>query len=382
MLKRVASVALSVLTVISMINIGAVSASCDEDVSVSAHAAILMCANNGQVIFEKNSEEKLAMASTTKIMTAVLALEAASAEDQVVEFKSEMIAEGSSMYLKVGDKIKLTGLVGGLLAASGNDAANAIAYSLAGSKEDFAKQMNTRAQLLGMNNTNFATPSGLDADDHYSTAHDMAVLMCYAMENEKFREITGQKDVMVEFEEAEYKVSSYHNHNRLLSLYEYCIGGKTGFTEKAGRCLVTCAQKDGIELVAVTLNAPDDWNDHIALFNYGFEKLSLNEADDTNINLDLPVVGGMCDSVMVTSKSKFSYVSDKSDDDIKAVYELPRFVYAGIKAGEPVGRVVYYHDDEYLGEVKLIALKEVKYKKEEKSFFKNLIDTIKSTFGL
>ena len=309
MIKRVVSVTLSVLTTLSMISISAVSASCDEDVSVSAHAAILMCANNGQVIFEKNSEKKLAMASTTKIMTAMLALEAASAEDRVVEFTSDMIAEGSSMYLKVGDKIKLTGLVGGLLAASGNDAANAIAYSLAGSKEDFAKQMNARAQLLGMNNSHFATPSGLDADDHYSTAHDMAILMCYAMENEKFREITGQKDVLVEFEEAEYKVSSYHNHNRLLSLYQYCIGGKTGFTEKAGRCLVTYAQKDGIELVAVTLNAPDDWNDHIALFNYGFEKLSLNEADDTNVNIDLPVVGGMCDSVLVTAKSTFSYVT-------------------------------------------------------------------------
>ncbi len=340
---------------------------------VSAQACVLFCANTGELVLEKNSDKIMPMASTTKIMTALLALEKCSTDDETVEFTYDMISEGSSMYLKVGEKIRLSELVKGLLAASGNDAANAIAISMCGSTEKFCKLMNSRARSIGMNNTNFVTPSGLDDENHYSTAYDMALLMNCAMQNEAFRDIVSQQDIEVTFEEAEKQKAIYHNHNRLLSEYEYCIGGKTGFTKKSGRCLVTCAEKDGITLIAVTLNAPDDWNDQKAMYDYGFENLRACCQDDTNVNISLPVAGGEQNHVTVNAECKMPYVYNINGVDvIDRKYFLPHFVYAPVKKGDALGKIVYYKNGKLFREVPLVAESTVPLDTQKESIFENI----------
>ncbi|MCR5636044.1 MAG: D-alanyl-D-alanine carboxypeptidase [Clostridiales bacterium] len=343
--------------------------------NASAQACVLFCANTGELVLEKNSDKRMPMASTTKIMTALLALEKCSTDDETVEFTYDMIAEGSSMYLKVGEKIRLSELVKGLLAASGNDAANAIAISMCGSIEEFCKLMNSRARSLGMNNTNFVTPSGLDDENHYSTAYDMALLMNCAMQNEAFRDIVSQQDIEVTFEKAEKQKTTYHNHNRLLSEYEYCIGGKTGFTKKSGRCLVTCAEKDGITLIAVTLNAPDDWNDQKAMYDYGFENLRTCCQDDTNINISLPVAGGEHDNVTVNAECKMPYVYNINGvDDIKREFFLPRFVYAPVKKGDALGKIRYCKNGKLFREVPLVAESDVPLDTQKENIFENIMN--------
>jgi len=350
-------------------------------VSVSAHSAVLFCANNGTVLFEKNSTEKMSMASTTKIMTTLITLEHSQAENKEVTFTKNMMAEGSSMYLKEGYKLRLSDLATGMMTVSGNDAANAAAISISGSIEEFAKLMNAKAKQIGMNSTSFVTPSGLDDDNHYSTAQDMALLMNYAMSNNDFATLTAQKSVKVDFISPKDTCITYSNHNRLLSLYEYCNGGKTGFTKKSGRCLVTSAEKDGVRLIAVTLNAPDDWNDHINMYNYGFSQLTaVNDADrDYSINAD--VVGGTVNSVKVKPVKAVDYVKPKdSNGEIKRKIIIDSFLYAPLEKGQVVGTAEYYLDGEKLCDIPLITETQVEYKQVDKSFFQSIGDWFSSLF--
>ena len=212
------------------------------------------------------------MASTTKIMTALIAVQSEQLDD-VVEITKEMIeVEGSSIYLKAGEKLTLRSLVVGLLLESGNDAANAIAITLAGSKEAFADKMNEVAASLGMKNTHFVTPSGLDDDEHYTTAYDMALLGSAAMRCPEFAAIACRQSMTIDFVEPAVR-RTFYNHNRLLLEMDGCSGVKTGFTKKSGRCLVSSCERDGILLIAVTLNDPDDWNDHKKMMDYGFSQV-------------------------------------------------------------------------------------------------------------
>lgn len=239
---------------------------------VSAQSAILMEQTSGRVLFEKDAYTKRRIASITKIMTAIIAIESGKMNDTVTVSSRAVRAEGSSVYLKEGEKIKLRDLVYGLMLRSGNDAAIAIAEYVGGSVEGFVFLMNQKAEEIGMRNTHFANPHGLDdAENHYSTAYDMALLMRYAMHNEEFRKISGTKVYRAPNPDEKWD-RIWRNKNKLLTnLYEYCTGGKTGYTKRAKRTLVTTAEKDGMELIAVTLNAPDDWNDHITMYEYGFE---------------------------------------------------------------------------------------------------------------
>ncbi|MBB5323478.1 D-alanyl-D-alanine carboxypeptidase [Anoxybacillus tepidamans] len=239
---------------------------------VSAQSAILMEQTSGRVLFEKDAYTKRRIASITKIMTAIIAIESGKMNDTVTVSSRAVRAEGSSVYLKEGEKIKLRDLVYGLMLRSGNDAAIAIAEYVGGSVEGFVFLMNQKAEEIGMRNTHFANPHGLDdVENHYSTAYDMALLMRYAMHNEEFRKISGTKVYRAPNPDEKWD-RIWRNKNKLLTnLYEYCTGGKTGYTKRAKRTLVTTAEKDGMELIAVTLNAPDDWNDHITMYEYGFE---------------------------------------------------------------------------------------------------------------
>lgn len=308
---------------------------------MSAQAYVLYCVENDSVLLSKNADTKMKMASTTKIMTTLLTLEQSAKNDVLVEFSESMIAEGSSMYLKVGDTVHLSDLAIGMMMASGNDAANAAAITVGKSIEGFADVMNHRAKEIGMTSTNFVTPSGLDDDNHYSTATDMARLMACALQNEAFCEIIENTSMTVDFLTPQKQVT-YQNHNRLLTLYEHCIGGKTGYTKSAGRCLVSAAEKNGVTLIAVTFNAPSDWNDHIRLYDYGFERLSAVDTDDSDEEFSLNVVGGGAEKVPLYCNTSSHTVVDIEDKDkvVRTVY-LPQFLYAPVKKGDYIGEVVY-----------------------------------------
>lgn len=358
-----------------------VGADSEDSVSVSAQSAVLLCSNNDKVIFEKNSDKKMSMASTTKIMTTLIALEHAQANNKDVTFTKEMTAEGSSMYLKYGYKLKLSDLATGMMTVSGNDAANATAISISGSKEKFSELMNNKAKQIGMKSTHFVTPSGLDDEQHYSTAIDMAHLMSYAMTNEDFAKLTSKKYAKVDFLSPNNMEISYTNHNKLLSMYEYCNGGKTGFTKKSGRCLVTSAEKDGVKLVAVTLNAPDDWNDHIKMYNYGFSQLSVVKNVDKDYSFNVDVVGGVTDRVKVKPVKGVDYIKENnSNNNITHKVIVDNFIYAPIEKGQVVGTIQYFLDDKKLCDVPLISADKVEYKKIEKGAFQNIIDFFKSFF--
>lgn len=348
---------------------------------ISAKAAVLIDADSGKVLFAKQESLQLPMASTTKIMTALLALEQAEVKDPVVTVTDEMVrVEGSSMGLMPGNKLRLSDLAVGMMMVSGNDAANTAAIAMAGNVTKFAELMNARAQEIGMKNTHFVTPSGLDSDQHYSTAYDMALLGIEAMNNSRFAGIVSQKQMTVKFINPEQTIN-YGNHNRLLSLYPDSIGIKTGFTKKAGRCLVSAAQRDGVRLVAVTLNAPNDWDDHIKLYDYGFAKLHSFTPDTASLRYTLPVVGGMTDTISVIPGSADSI--SLTDDEIARLVqmvELPHFVYAPIREGEMVGSVSYWLDGKVIIEVPLLAEQAVECPQPEKTRMEKIWDKIKSIF--
>lgn len=244
--------------------------------SVSARNAVLMEQETGRVLYQKQAHEKRNIASITKIMTAIVAIESGYLDETAVASRKAVYTEGSSIYLEQGEKMSVEDLVYGLMLRSGNDAAIAIAEEVGGSLEGFVHLMNEKANWIGMKNSHFANPHGLDEKDHYSTAYDMALLMRYAMENDIFRKVSGTT-----LYKAENRTYAWGNKNKLLTrYYDYCTGGKTGFTKISGRTLVTTAEKNGMELIMVTLNGPDDWNDHRQTFEWGFKQYSMKKIQD------------------------------------------------------------------------------------------------------
>lgn len=328
-----------------------------ETPTVSAYAAVLYDPVSGAVLYEKNSGQVLPMASTTKIMTALLAFESGRTED-TVEITDEMVAvEGSSMGLQAGDRLTLGNLARGMMMASGNDGANAIAVFLGGDAAGFSEMMNARAVQIGMENTCFITPSGLDAEGHGTTAYDMALLAAEAMRCAPFAETVGSSVLSVDFLEPE-KTVHYENHNRLLSLYPGCTGIKTGFTKKAGRCLVSAAERDGAQLICVTLNAPDDWNDHIALFDYGFAQFETRALVPDDTAFTVPVVGGAASSVpcaVQTETEARMYAQAQAE----ATVALPRFVYAPVSSGDTLGELVWRVGDTVVARAPIVAQESV-----------------------
>ncbi|MGN0452588.1 MAG: D-alanyl-D-alanine carboxypeptidase family protein [Ruminococcus sp.] len=335
-----------------------------EELSISASAYALFCADSSELIAAENENTKMGIASTTKIMTALIALEQAAACDKEVKFTPEMEAEGSSMYLKAGDVVRLSDLAAGMMMASGNDAANAVALAVSTSFEEFAKLMNNRAKQIGMKNTNFVTPSGLDDSNHYSTAYDMALLMSYAMENDDFRELTAKTSAKVEFVKPEGQIVNYQNHNRLLRLYEPCVGGKTGYTTSCGRCLVTCSEKDGMRLVAVTLNDRNDWEDHIKLYDYGFSEFTAISVGDSSEVYSVNAVGSQQSAVEAKASIKKTAILRKSDaDNIERHIYLAPVVFAPVCVNDKVGKEVCLLNGEVVLETDIVAQTSAEYKK-------------------
>jgi D-alanyl-D-alanine carboxypeptidase/D-alanyl-D-alanine carboxypeptidase (penicillin-binding protein 5/6) len=328
--------------------------------STSAQGMVLINADTLEVLASHNADKKLPMASTTKIMTALLLAEEGTPEKQIVTTKEMVTVEGSSMGLLEGDTISYHALLVGMMLASGNDAANTTAIAVGGTVSEFVEMMNSRAKAIGMTDTNFVTPSGLDGEEHYSTAYDMALLAAEAIKNPYIKEVASSQKIAVNYGNPPYK-RTLKNHNKLLSIYDGCIGLKTGFTKKSGRCLVSAAERNGCTVIAVTLNDPDDWDDHINLLEYG---LSSVKPQDITYKFDddtLAVVGGNADRVRISTPKVTVGVSDASKDKITAKANLIPFVYADVKAGQQVGSVDYYYSGALIRTEPIVALCDVDF---------------------
>lgn len=312
--------------------------------SIQAKSAVLL-AEGGELIYEKDAELMLPIASTTKIMTALVALDRCNAED-IVEIRADCCGiEGSSMYLKSGDRISVRDLLTGLLLVSGNDAACALAVYCAGSIEAFSALMNEKAAELGMSDTHFTNPHGLSEAGHYSTAYDLALLMLAAMREDVFAEIIGTKS-------AKIGDQILLNHNKLLSLCPGCLGGKTGYTSLAGRCLVSCAERNGARLVCVTLCDPDDWNDHIKLYDWAFSAFRTLSVDPASFRCAVPLFGGS-DPYAYAVPAGNQQILLPSDSIVEWETELPFYAFAPVRWGVRAGALRLYVNGEFYDEFPL-----------------------------
>ncbi|MBP0963304.1 MAG: D-alanyl-D-alanine carboxypeptidase, partial [Oscillospiraceae bacterium] len=306
---------------------------------VGAKAAIVTEASTGRVIFWQNADQPLPMASTTKLMTTLMVLEEKDLDQPFVVDQQAIRVEGSSMGLQQGDTVTLRTLCYGMMLASGNDAANAAAVRCAGSVEEFVERMNQKAAELGMKDTNFVTPSGLDAEGHQSTAHDMALLMAAALQNPDFCQIASAQTARLEYGNPPYG-RTLTNHNKLLWNCEGTVGGKTGFTKKAGRCLVSAAQREGMTLVCVTLGCPDDWNVQAQLYDRCFELLEPLPLQQEEIQI--PVAGSGKKIALCPEQKLVLPLTKQELELVKQVVLAPSFLYAPVPPGQRVGEVRCY----------------------------------------
>lgn len=318
-----------------------------EITAVSAKACVVMEATTREVFFAQNETEQLPMASTTKIMTTLLCLESGDLDTPFRVDDNAIQVEGSSMGLVKGDIVTKRALCYGMMLPSGNDAAGAIAVKLAGSYEAFAEQMNQRAEQIGLQNTHFVTPSGLHDEQHYSTAYDMAMLTAVALQNADFREICGQTTAKVSFGNPPYE-RWLKNTNKLLTQCEGVIGVKTGFTDEAGRCLVSACTRNDITLICVTLNDPNDWQTHSNLYDAIFPTLQTKTVSLPE-NLQIPVVGGTAEQVALQTKGTVTYGSNGTVCDIQFSVRTKPFLFApvlpeqygGVLVAEQNGRELF-----------------------------------------
>lgn len=347
-------ICLSVCVVLCMLSRGMpswrVSA---EDLSTSAKACILIESATGKILYEHNAQEKLPMASTTKIMTTLLTIESGDLDTEFPVDNGAIHVEGSSMGLQENDIVTKRALCYGMLLPSGNDAANASAVAVAGSIPEFAKLMNQRAEQIGMTRTCFVTPSGLEGVGHGSSAWDMALLTREALRNETFREICCQAQATVKFGNPPYERMLY-NSNKLLRMYDGVIGVKTGFTDEAGRCLVSACERDGVTLICVTLNDRDDWNDHMKLYDYGFSQIqptALAVPEMTQI-----LVGSTRDSIPLRIENPVMIGTIGGDvSGITTKILLAPFAYAPVADGEILGELEYYSEERLICTIPLLA---------------------------
>lgn len=298
--------------------------------ALSAKRAILMDAQTGRVLMEKNADEKSLIASTTKIMTALVVCEQCNVLDRVKIPKEAVGIEGSSLYLKEGEVLTVQELLYGLMLHSGNDAAVALAIYCGGTVEGFVEMMNDKARLLGMTGTHYANPNGLDHPENYSTARDLATLAAYAMENPIFAKTAATKNITI-------GSRPLKNHNKLLWMLDGADGVKTGFTKAAGRILVSSAQRQGRRLIAVTLHDPNDWQDHIALLEDGFSNYSIRQILSEGEQVGtVEIAGGTEKEVPVLAAEDFFYAMAPGET-AEVILPEPGFAYAPVVLGGAAG---------------------------------------------
>lgn len=305
--------------------------------ATSASCAVAVELNSGRIICGKNENSRASMASTTKIMTSLLLCEMSDLDKEITVTKEMVAVEGTSMGLLEGDKVHYRDLLYGMLLASGNDAAMATAISIGGTVEGFANLMNARAKRIGMKNTHFVTPSGLDDENHYSTAYDMAQLAVTAMKNKVFAKACSTKKIRLSYGNPPYE-RMLSNHNRLLVCCDGCKGIKTGFTKKSGRCLVSCAKRNGSGVVIVTLRDPNDWDDHMSLYDYCFGQLEKRTLELP----ELPIInaaGADMPALEVTAKAPTVSLLPEDFDKLSVNVQSASLAVAPVSCGEVLGKI-------------------------------------------
>ena len=364
MIKKVIAIAL-ILVFISSLSFAT-------DPKINAESAILMDAKSGRILYSFNPYKKLPMASTTKIMTALIAIEKGNMEDIVEIGKDSVGIEGSSIYLYENEKISLKDLLYGLMLRSGNDASVAIGKYIGGDLKKFISMMNDRAKDIGTMNTSFANPNGLDAQNHYTTAYDLALIAREALKYEEFKEIVSTKTYIANRDKNNY----FYNKNKTLWQYEGGDGVKIGYTKRSGRCLVSSATREGMQLIAVVLNDGDWFNDCYKLLDYGFENYSSYIIYDIGqfvsnvkvINGELDFLPVVVDDVCVLS------LKESEKEKIKLSIKLPDEIPAPINIGDKIGKISIYLDGELLYTSNLISKSKVK----EISYFKRILKGLKN----
>ena len=315
--------------------------------AVSAEKAIVLDAATGRTLYERNAGERSLIASTTKIMTALIVCQQCNVLDRVKIPAEAVGVEGSSMYLREGEVLTVQELLYGMMLRSGNDAAAALAIYCGGTVEGFAELMNDKARELGLRDTHFVNPHGLDAPDHYSTARDLAILAAYAMEDPIFARTVGAKSVTA-------GQRQLTNHNKLLWQLPGCEGIKTGYTKAAGRILVSAASRDGRRLVCVTINAPDDWNDHKTLLEQGFSDFELRElVTEGEVLGHRHILGGDGTQVPLIAAEGFSYAMAPGEE-FDLVLSPQYFSYAPVEGGAEEGSAYVVLGGKVVGEIPLV----------------------------
>ena len=336
------------------------------DFSVNAKAAVIYEPESDTILYAKDEGSRLPMASTTKIMTALVAIERENLNKKIKVDPRAVGIEGSSAYLRVGEEFTLRELLYALMLRSANDAAEAIAYAVAGGLDEFALLMNEKATALGLSNTHFTNPHGLDDDEHYTTALELAKITAAAMKYPEFREIVSTKTKRIE---KEGLTRLFANHNKMLSRYDGCIGVKTGYTQKSGRCLVSAAERDDVLLITVTLSCPDDWREHERMLDFGFsevERVTVLSKDD--FETSTKVTGGTADRVKLGIDDDITIIKKKNDDLPMIDIDIPEVLEAPIAIGDTVGKVRLTYADGRVSEFDVIALENVKKAKKKGLF--------------
>ncbi|HZG14735.1 MAG TPA: D-alanyl-D-alanine carboxypeptidase family protein [Candidatus Bathyarchaeia archaeon] len=337
---------------------------------ISAEAAALIDVASGRILYQKNGDKKMRIASLTKTMTAIVAIEEGNLKD-VIQIPDEAVGvEGSSIYLRKGERLTLEELLYGLMLRSGNDAATAIAIHIGGSVQGFAYKMNEKAAMIGMTHTNFMNPHGLDDSNmHYSTANDMVKLSAYALKNPTFRQIVSTKVKSISWEGESWD-RRLQNKNKLLHLYEGADGVKTGYTKLAKRCLASSATRDGRQLAAITLNAPDDWNDSMKMMDWGFQNFKPTKVVGKGeaIDPDAPVFAGE-DRLQLITENDFIYPLTRSEAaQVTSKVNLLRSQLDKQMVGKHVGFLQIYLGKQPIGQIPLTVKEAVPTLKTQLGF--------------
>ena len=358
-MKKIALLILTLLMTISFSNTYA-----DPELGSNAKAAVVMDVKTGRVLFSKNPNEKLPMASTTKIMTTLVAVESGRLKETVKVSNKAAFTEGSSIYLKEGEEITVEELLFGIMLRSGNDASMAVAEHIGGNVEGFVEMMNAKAKEIGAFNTHFANPHGLDNPEHYTTAYDLALITSYALRNEKFAEIVKTKSKTISGPPDVEWNRSMKNKNKMLWEFEGGDGVKTGFTTKAGRCLVSSATRDNWQLCSVVLNCGPMWEESASILNYGFSNFSKQKVvDREEVYQQLKVVAGKQD--LVELKPSFDFYMPISQEETDKLIFIPALKFnntAPIYKGSKAGELKIYIGSEYISSIDLVYCQSIESK--------------------
>jgi len=341
--------------------------------ATSAKSMCVMEISSNRVLNKVNENEKLPMASTTKIMTAITAIESGVDLDEVFEISPKSVGiSGTSIYLREGEKLTLRQLLYGLMLVSGNDASVAIGERVAGDKEHFVDMMNYKAQQIGAYNTHFENTHGLDENGHYTTAYDLALITSYALNNETFREIVSTKYIQITNNEG--KIRYFKNKNKLLTTFDGACGVKTGYTDDAGRCLVSAAERNGMTIVCVVLNCRPMFEESAELLEEGFCEYSLHDlTENYDYSNVINVENGEVDTVKVGNKEKFLYpLKIEEKEKIKYEYTIQESIEAPVESKKDVGEIKIFLDNDLLFSEKIYTMENVK----EKGILQKMKDVI------